>query len=133
MISTLEKLLKQDLKVAEETIKLDKLKKQYVEENREFLKDDIVLFDDYGKIKSGKIQKAYYKEGKTKSLIQYSLFIVTESGEYSKRDQSFYYKFEDELELKQPINKTKQNKNNYDIKTNYFDNRKHGERQRKND
>lgn len=93
--TTLKKLLEQDAFVANETIKLNKLKEQYVHENRKFLKGDIVVFDNSGISKLGKIERAKYFE--CKSLIRYTIRIIKKDGSYSKSDTSFYNKMEHEL------------------------------------
>jgi PDZ domain-containing secreted protein len=96
-MTTLEKILKQDLLIAKEGEKLRTLKNQYILEHRKYPKNYFVTFDYYGTNKTGRIQVAYFKDDDKGCGIQYSLLVVTNSGEFSKRDTSFYYVFEDNL------------------------------------
>jgi len=96
-MNTLEKILKQELKIDVEKQKLFDLHKQYIKENRKFPIGYFVCFDDYGKSKVGRIQRAYFKDTDKGVGVQHSIFVVTKNGSYSNLDKSHYYKFEKEL------------------------------------
>lgn len=96
-MTTLEKIVKQDAVVAEASIVLNNLKNKYVSENRKYPDKYFVQFNDFGKPKIGRIQRARYNETHNSVGVQYAILVVNQSGSYSNRDKAFYYKFEKEV------------------------------------
>jgi len=98
-MNTLEKILKQDKKVMDETIKLRKLQKQYLIENAKYTKKQIIYFnkDIFEKeIVLGIITDIRYLEG-VEGLIRYSIKRLNKDKTPSKRDYSFYFRYQKDI------------------------------------
>jgi len=101
-MNTLDKILKQDLIVSEQSQKLKDLQNKYIKEEAKFKTHDIVRFKQYDsddEFIKGIIQRIHYKEIHEMGLIQYCIFRIKKDGSRNKRDQSFYYRHEKELKL----------------------------------
>lgn len=95
-MNVLEKIIKQDLIIAKEKEKLQRLHKEYVEENRKYSNDSYVQFDNSGIVKNGKIIRAQFKS-EVRVGIKYLIRAVNANGALSKKNKKHYWVWEKDV------------------------------------